>query len=625
MIQIFAGDFRFFWPETLTSLVHIPYAWDSSLNTGIGIPQLNTLWITTYLHATTFFSVLGFSWFAISIIFWILPAIVISAASSFLLFYKVIARSVLFGVVASIIYTLNTYYILIFLGGQAGVALSYALTPFVFLAFYNLFKQVSVKNSLIFSLALSLQVLFDPRYTVLSIGIILVFYLLNFTVKKNHAIYLFFLPIGVVLLLHSFWIVPLLLFRPNVIPHGFGSLLGLKFFSFAFLENSMSLLHPNFPENIFGKTYFMKPEFIIFPILAYSSLLFIKYSKKSSEIEKNILFLAAIGLIGSFLAKGINEPFGQAYFFLFEKVPGFSAFRDPTKFYTLVSFSYAMLIPFALYRISKKVIKLRLIVPIIFILFWLFTLRYIFISENKVLRFSNVPTEYYAFKEFIVNQNQFFRTLWIPQWQRYGYFSDLNPAIGRSEIFKESSPSGMLRELRDPEKIKDLQKFSIKYVVVPSDSEGEIFIEDRKYSEEEYEKTVSEVSKIFGISGITFGKIIVFEVKDPKDRFWSPNKNLKIDYKFINPVKYTISVKHAGEGDLIVFSEGFDKNWQARNADFSINSLVYDKSMNSFRLPTSGDYSFEVYYTPQKWVEVGFVVSISVFIFICIYIAKSRK
>ena len=37
--------------------------------------------------------------------------------------------------------------------------------------------------------------------------------------------------------------------------------------------HALSLLHPNWPENLFGKVYFLQPEFLILPILAFSAFL----------------------------------------------------------------------------------------------------------------------------------------------------------------------------------------------------------------------------------------------------------------------------------------------------------------------------------------------------------------
>jgi len=55
---------------------------------------------------------------------------------------------------------------------------------------------------------------------------------------------------------------------------------------------------------------------------------------------------------------------------------------------------------------------------------------------------------------------------------------------------------------------------------VPYDSEGEIFLSDRKYDNKVYLKVVSEVDKISWLkTNFRFGKIAVFTVPNPKDHF----------------------------------------------------------------------------------------------------------
>src|SRR6185503_16152979 len=56
---------------------------------------------------------------------------------------------------------------------------------------------------------------------------------------------------------------------------------------------------------------------------------------------------------GAFLAKGANDPFGGVYIWMFEHIPGFIMFRDPTKWYVLIAFAYAVLIPFSIWRIHN--------------------------------------------------------------------------------------------------------------------------------------------------------------------------------------------------------------------------------------------------------------------------------
>ncbi len=50
----------------------------------------------------------------------------------------------------------------------------------------------------------------------------------------------------------------------------------LHFLSFADFSHTLAFLHPNWPENLFGKVYFLQPEFLLLPVIAFSALFFVK-------------------------------------------------------------------------------------------------------------------------------------------------------------------------------------------------------------------------------------------------------------------------------------------------------------------------------------------------------------
>ena len=95
----------------------------------------------------------------------------------------------------------------------------------------------------------------------------------------------------------------------------------------------------------FALSYYRFPLiFITFfiPILAFSSLIF-----KTNVKEK--LFFVFLALLGVFLAKGSNRPFGFIYQFLYDKVPGFSMYREPFAKFTLISvFAFSVLLGFSI-------------------------------------------------------------------------------------------------------------------------------------------------------------------------------------------------------------------------------------------------------------------------------------
>jgi hypothetical protein len=597
-MNFLSGDFRFFWLENIKDFATLPFAWDSSLNTGIGASQLSSLWITSFFNFTAFFSRLGLSWSLIQLFFWILPAILLSFFCSFFLFKTLFKFKVWYPALAGIIYALNTYFLMILTGGQIGVSLSYSIAPLVLLGFIKIAEKPSLKTILIGGLILGFQIMLDPRISYITLIAVFFYLLFNFSkLKTIRSVYRLLSPFVIVFLLNSFWIIPLVLAKNSSFPVGFDSVSGFKFFSFAKLENSISLLHPNWPENIFGKVYFLDPKFLILPIVAFSSLFFVS-KIKDLRIKTYVLFFSLVGLLGAFLAKGANEPLGIVNEFLFKYLPGMTMFRDPTKWYMLIALSYSILIPYAIRQVSKYF----RFTFILFVIYFLYLATPIF----KQIKISHVPQEYVQLKDFLNNQKAFSRTLWIPQWQRFGYFSNNHPAIGREELLKGNVKKQI--SLLDQNLLED---FSIKYVVIPYDLQSEIFLKDRKYDASQFNAAVAGLKKIPWLEQKNgFGKIEVFEVPSPKDHFWTTSEKLSLQYKYISSVEYRVEVKNAKKNDLLVFSEGYDKNWTAIISSKSkVKSQKFDGKFNSFILPEGGNYTLDIYYEPQKWVNIGLWIS----------------
>jgi len=357
---IAGGDLEYFWNYDYFSL-H-PFAWNIKSGEGLGVLFVPFLWI--YMAISVPINIVKFlnlPWdFAQRLIFFY-PFIAISIFSSVFLSKKIIPNSS-FYILAPLVFVTNTYILNIVQGGQLVFALAYALSPMTLLLFMKLIEKSkpAMSNVLLCGLILSLQTMVDIRVAYMLIAVIFFYFLADSFSRRSdiknslkRLLPTFILPGIIVGLVNAFWILPSLTLSNSLV-----SQLGmehisedaLSFFSFANLENSISLLHPNWPENIFGKIYFMRPEFLIVPILAFSALFFINKLKNLQE-KVYILYFSLLGLIGAFLAKGVNEPFGGMYIWLFENIPGFVMFRDPTKWYILVAISYSILIPYSIEKI----------------------------------------------------------------------------------------------------------------------------------------------------------------------------------------------------------------------------------------------------------------------------------
>ena len=422
-----SGDLAFSFRENVEDSAFQSFLWAGKYNLG-GMSLYH--WMVPYSILTTAFAYFfNISSSVLLRVFWLWPFLILSIFSSAYLFRTLFPRYSVVWLPAPcppaggftgfgwIVYVINTYILMVIGGGQVTIAMAYAIAPLVLGKFIQITKnkeqitdnrQQRTKNrflrkSLTFGLILAIQIMFDPRIayiTLLACGLYMIYqwYLKRFNIVS--LFHCFIVSLFLVAGLHSYWLLPMLMNKSigiETLGEAYTATKAVKYFSFASFSNTISLLHPNWPENIFGKIYFMRSEFLLIPVLVYLGLLFLKNpksqipnpksrcknrgcsTKKSAQIQiskskilnnltikqfdnKTILFFSFLGLLGAFLAKGANPPFGGVYLWLFEHFPGMIMFRDPTKFYLLIAVSYSVLIPFSVYNLAnwiKEITKNR--------------------------------------------------------------------------------------------------------------------------------------------------------------------------------------------------------------------------------------------------------------------------
>ncbi len=650
---ISGGDFWPFYKSTYFTRPISLYAWDWGQGIGLGGFSGALLWIylTFGVPVTIFGKYLGLGWIYVERIYFLYPFLALNLATSFFLFKKLFNNN--YSYLASAIYTLNSYSLMMAGGGQLGVGLAYSIAPLVLLTFINTLNLNklslrTLKFSLFSALALSLQIIFDLRIGYVTLLAVFIYWMVK-NIDERKINYLassilsaFIIPGTFSVLLNFFWMLPTILNRQNPLGQfgaAYTSPEAVKFFSFAKFENTISLLHPNWPENIFGKVGFMKPEFLILPILAFASIFFV-YKTRDLRFRIYIIFFALLGIAGAFLAKGVSDPFGNIYLWMFDHFPGFIMFRDPTKWYGLVAISYAILIPFTVWktyellrsqtklqilslkpRINSKnrILNLQNLFIVLIVLYFLFLIRpAIFDQLTGTFKSSIIPSDYVKLENFLISKENFSRVLWVPTNQRFGYYSPSHPAVPANDLLNLYDNSKLITKIASSESF--LQNRSIKYIVVPYDSQGEIFLKDRKYDNNLYLQTINNLSKITYLKKLSgFGKVAVFEVPNSKGHFYINGQDLsgnnQLSYRYINPVSYELKLSNIKKGNILIFSENFDKNWIVKNPDLKVSSVRYG-DLNSFVLPKDGTYSLDVYYTLQDWVNLGGVISVATLIFI---------
>jgi hypothetical protein len=271
------------------------------------------------------------------------------------------------------------------------------------------------------------------------------------------------------------------------------------------------------------------------------------------------------------------------------------------------------------FLINSKVFNAQNVIIVLFIIFWLFTIRQAVLGQlGGTFKQHTIPQEYVELEKFLSSQSNFSRTFWIPSLQKFGYYSSLHPAVNGENFFHVASISRVLDLLGKQETENKLQEASIKYVIVPYDSEGELFVTGRKYDNKMYKDTIASAFSIPWLTRINgFGKIAVFQVPSPKEHFFLvpiTNCGLRIagcpkivKITFMNPTKYEVTLQNVQKGDRLVFSESYDSHWELTSQ--KIPSEKYHGLLNSFVLSNSGSYTVTVEFTLQKWVNLGLVVS----------------
>lgn len=481
-----SGDAPFFFAEQIKNFSWFPSVWDSSR--GFGENLLSRLWIDyPFRLIVKTLSMIGLSWLIIEKLLW-LSVFGLAIYSSYRLGRYILGKGT-GAILTPVIYVVNTYMLLLFAGGQLGVAFAYGFAPLVLCKYIETIdgqKKLNVRRVMVNGLFLALLIVFDLRIGYLVSGAIVLYAAIT---KKITSLYSFMLSILIAGILHLFWILPAVFTGtgPGFLGEDFVNAGMLRFLSVADFSHAVSLLHPNWPENLFGKVYFLQPEFLIVPILAFGSLFFIKQIK---EHRHRIIFFALLGLIGAFFAKGVNDPFGGLFHWMFIHVPGFVMFRDPTKFYEFTAISYSILIPLMFERINRKLLY------IVFIVFWVFTLRAVFSDQvTGNFRPKPLPAEYVQLKNLLVADTVPSRTLWIPQKNSFAYFSDVHP------ILTATSSASI-----DP---------SVKYVIVPTDVFKQIFLTDYTFNPAIRIRLIDTLSHTL-TRNPSFGDLAVFENPDFK-------------------------------------------------------------------------------------------------------------
>lgn len=442
-----------------------------------------------------------------------IPAIVLSLVSS-----ATFARSLGFAkttvVFTTLLYVLNTYFLLLLDGGQVGIALAYGLFPFVLLWVRKLLNRPLLNNFFIVLVLFNLLIHADVRVAAIALLAGLIWKLFEYIGERERPNNKSFIAISALLvlsaLLNAYWIFPLVSLGAENLST---QVSGLQLTS---LLNSLALFQPHWPANEFGNVSPPPFYFVLLPLIwIFGQML--SPSKKALPLVMTLLVFA-------FLAKGTTPPLGSAYEFFLEKVPFASLFRDSTKFFIPLILFSGLLMGETVELLSKHKNKLlSKVLPLGVYVYLLFLIYPALLGQlNGALSSKPLETDYQKIADHISRENDLFRTAWFTSKPPFAYHSNIHPAIDARYLANKKPIASLnvgsydrFNFLTSPIADEWLELFNIKYLYFKPDEKS---LNDEK-QKEEWNALVSRVEENKEIKKVNWGlRFPAYELSNPKPR-----------------------------------------------------------------------------------------------------------
>lgn len=586
------GDWYFFHNESLTTIrLFYLYPWISDLAMGgvnLGLGQTPT-WAMYGILAKVFNTN-----YAVALrLIHIYPIVFLTPLFSFLLCYK-ITKDRIASVIGSFVYSFNTYFFML----ESGTLTLMGAFTFATLSMYLIMITLEKKKmylSLLTGISLSLAAAYEPRAAYI-IGTILfayfIYYLCFFekNIKTVASGMFSFIIFG---LLNFYWVIGLYTTHALSSNALFSrSLFGNEFLN---INYAITLFHPFWTGGrpaIFTTQPIPLYDWLI-PIVAFAGLLL---NRKS----KIMLFFGAITVLGILLTKQAGYPFSWLYLFLYDHLPGFNAFREASKFYFIIAFGYSILTAGFIQWVWQhwkdgkfRIIAKYSITTFVAVIFLLNTIPLVTGSVGMLFTTRHIADDYIISKNFIVKQNTYFRTLWIPTFSRWGIptlihpelsIADLADSLWKPYMFANTvdnkyAPAELyIRMLKDKNFPSLLNISSIKYIILPLEdkqNDDDFFLyygKNRGYY-------LNELNSLPNLHKIDVGTkdVVLYEndqfkphvyLTEQKETIHANNLPISVSYSFINPSMYTVTLKNIKRTIYLNFAESYHPNWKIRIGDF---------------------------------------------------------
>lgn len=514
----------------IKSFMDFPRTWSVTGTEGLGEYTVFTLWSWPFSFLNGLFGNLGLSFEILKRILIIVPFLIVGVwGIKKLCGHMGLSQMATF--ISVLFYLTNTYILLLIDGGQLTIALAYVLFPIAYQAIEKSI-QTGYKQKILAGLTVSLLAVFDFRflYVLFLLSFLRFLYEFLFLSPSKWGFWsLNWIKSGIVLLfiiggLNFYWL--FILFKAPLSSEIYTSLIQASHSSFISLGHAFFMLSPHWFKNVFGQINQLNLEFILVPFLVFLAPIL-------KPRNKIVGFWLLVAILSIFITKGSAEPLSRIYPWLYSNIPGFSLFRDSSKFFFLLALSYSLLIGVTVDEVVRRInlSKIRVVFLLIIISYLIFLVRPVWLGWMTGT-FSNPPLqeEFSNINDFISNDPEVANVFWIPTIFPLTSLDSYHPAIeasrlsrkrpftqatvGSYEIFnylREASYMGQLFEVAN-----------IKYIVYPAlnPKRDNLHPDNIKY----YNTFSNQLSELPWLSKVENSSIPLWKVNQRQDKFFiTPN------------------------------------------------------------------------------------------------------
>lgn len=632
------GDWGFLFSSTTKEWLTVPGVW---VGAGLGYVDIG---LSMYVPVRLFYGFLAhfmeFNYFD-KIVF-LFPSVIIPCIGSFLLVKKIIKNDIA-AIVGSFVYLYNTY-VLMLNTGHFTLSVAFGIGIFVFLLYQKTLETKDYSWAILTGLVAFLEFSYEARAFYLTAWILLLYFVHSVFIKRKFQfkeivrdLLLSIVPAIMVILLGSFWLIGLFV---NLSSFS-GVVAGRQLYGEGhfLVQRAITTFHPFWTGShllIWGVPQKILWWFWIIPFVAFTGFWLNKENKQ-------VVFWALISLLGIFLTKFTSQPFTGVYLWLYQYLPGFSAFRESSKFNYFIDIGYSILIgSFISFVIKSKISKLIKGILIIGISsLFLVNAIPVFTGElGRLLRPRHLPKDYSTLKDFIQKQPEFFRTLYFPRYSRWGYWDSNHPSLDTTVLINTDwrslnnyKKTGLEYSFFDEvtgifkkNTSQDLMDMSsIKYVIVPNlDLENEeMFI----FYSEPRQQYIDFLDQLPYLKRIDIGtqELVIYENYRYRPHVYSYD-GIDAEMSRISSSQFDLTFRTKDKNVKLVLSETFNPGWKLRIGNFSWWKSLFDRSyylgdnfhtknefeLNQFMIPeTDIGQKASLYFAPQAWINIGSIISLS--------------